>query len=132
MKVSSISKRLKHLMSEYGFRQVDILKKTEPYCITYGVKLNKSDLSQYVSGKTEPNQNKFFILSEALNISPSWLMGYDVPMRKKTDVNNSVEKDSDYSIVTTIATNFDVYPLTEDEQQEVLDFIKYIINKRKN
>ena len=44
--------------------------------------MNKSDISQYVSGKVEPSQEKLVILSMALNVSESWLMGFDVPMER--------------------------------------------------
>ena len=44
--------------------------------------MNKSDISQYCSGKTEPNQDKLFILGIALDVSEAWLMGYDVPMKR--------------------------------------------------
>lgn len=40
--------------------------------------MNKSDISQYVSGKVEPNQDKLYILSNALNVREAWLMGYDI------------------------------------------------------
>ena len=48
--------------------------------------MNKSDISQYVSGKVEPNQNKLFILGQALNVNESWLMGFDVPMDRSTQI----------------------------------------------
>lgn len=44
--------------------------------------MNKSDISQYCSGKAEPNQSKLFVLGAALNVSEGWLMGYDVPMER--------------------------------------------------
>lgn len=53
-KVSS-SERFKTLMNERNLRQVDILNLVLPYCKKYNVKMNKSDISQYVSGKTEPS-----------------------------------------------------------------------------
>ena len=74
--------RLKEIMNERNLRQVDILNLTKPYCEKYGVKMNKSDVSQYCSGKTEPNQEKLYILGEALNVSEAWLMGFDVPMER--------------------------------------------------
>jgi transcriptional regulator with XRE-family HTH domain len=79
MKKENTAIRLKQIMSNENLRQVDILAKTMPYCKKYGVKMNKSDLSQYCSGKTEPNQDKLFVLSQALNVSEAWLMGFDVP-----------------------------------------------------
>ena len=54
--------RLKTIMNIRGLRQVDILNLSIPYCEKYNIKMNKSDLSQYCSGKTEPNQENLFIL----------------------------------------------------------------------
>lgn len=79
MKISTTSERLKEYMAKYNLRQVDILEKTKPYCEKFGVKMNKSDLSQYVSGKNEPGQDKLVLLAKALHVSEPWLMGYDVP-----------------------------------------------------
>lgn len=78
MKNSSTSERLKQIMNERSLRQVDILEAAKPFCEKYGVKLAKNDLSQYVSGKVEPRQEKLTILGLALNVSETWLMGYDV------------------------------------------------------
>lgn len=78
MKNSSTSERLKRIMNERSLRQVDILEAAKPFCEKYGVKLAKNDLSQYVSGKVEPRQEKLTILGLALNVSETWLMGYDV------------------------------------------------------
>lgn len=82
MKKHTTSERLREYMEIYNLKQVDILKMAKPYTEKYGVKLNKNDLSQYVSGKVEPGQDKTFILSKALNVDPAWIMGVDVPMRK--------------------------------------------------
>ena len=54
MKEYSTSQRLKQIMDIKKMRQVDILHAAEPYCKRFDVKLNKNDLSQYVSGKGLP------------------------------------------------------------------------------
>lgn len=82
MKEYSTSQRLKQVMDMRGYRQVDILEAAEPYCKKYGVKLGKNALSQYVSGKVEPNQERLTILGLALGVSEAWLLGYDVPMER--------------------------------------------------
>ncbi len=82
MKKENTSTRLKQLMETRNLKQVDILKACEPFCKQYNVKMNKSDLSQYVSGKVEPNQDKLFVLGNALKVNEAWLMGYDVPMSR--------------------------------------------------
>lgn len=79
MKKENTAIRLKRIMSERNIRQVDILNLTKPFCEQYGVKMNKSDISQYCSGKSEPNQDKLFVLGKALKVSESWLMGYGDP-----------------------------------------------------
>ena len=81
--------RLKTIMNIRGLRQDDILNLTIPYCKKYEVKMNKSDISQYCSGKTEPNQEKLFILGNALNVNEAWLMGFDVPMERISNKEES-------------------------------------------
>lgn len=78
----STATRLKRLLAERGLKQVDILEKAKPFCKKYGIKLTKSDLSQYVSGKVAPGQDKLSIIGMALDVSEAWLMGYDVPMKR--------------------------------------------------
>lgn len=84
MKKENTSSRLKKIMSVRGIKQVDILNLTMPYCEKYGVKMNKSDISQYVNGKAEPNQDKLAVLSMALGVDESWLMGFDVPIERNS------------------------------------------------
>lgn len=89
MKKENTASRLAQIMKENNLRQIDILNRTLPYCQQYGVKMNKSDISQYCSGKTEPNQDKLFVLGKALNVSEAWLMGYDVPMESSLSKESS-------------------------------------------
>lgn len=76
---STTAERLSMIMKERGLKQVDILELCKPYCEQFGMKLNRNDLSQYVSGKVTPKQDKLSILAMALNVNEVWLMGYDVP-----------------------------------------------------
>lgn len=90
MKKENTSLRLKKIMAERNLRQVDILERTKPFCTKYDVKMNKSDLSQYVSGKVEPSQEKLVILGLALNVSEAWLMGFDVPIERPNNSTVSI------------------------------------------
>lgn len=83
MKKFTTAQRLEQIMQKRNMRQVDILAASVPFCQKYGVKLGKNDLSQYVSGKVEPGQEKLTILGLALNVSEAWLMGYDVPAERE-------------------------------------------------
>lgn len=81
---TTTSDRLKEIMTARSLRQIDILEKCKPYCEQYHVKLGKTDLSQYVSGKVIPGQDKLSILAMGLGVDETWLMGYDVPLRSVT------------------------------------------------
>lgn len=83
MKISSTSERLLQIMNNRHLKQVDILRLAAPFCEENDIKLNRNDLSQYVSGKVEPRQSKLYILGQALKVNEAWLMGYDVPMHQK-------------------------------------------------
>ena len=43
-------------------------------------KISKSSLSEYLKGLYVPKQDKIFILAQALDVNPAWLMGFDAPM----------------------------------------------------
>ena len=88
------AERLKQIMKERNLKQVDILNLSLPLCAKWDIKMNKSDISQYVSGKVEPSQEKLVILGMALNVTESWLMGFDVPSERKDNVAIA-EKDFD-------------------------------------
>lgn len=91
MKKENTSIRLKKIMSERNIRQVDILDMVKPYCEAYDVKMNKSDISQYVSGKVEPSQDKLVVLGMALNVNEAWLMGFDVPIERSRFKSNTLK-----------------------------------------
>lgn len=69
----SFAKRMQEAMRIRNMKQVDIVEKTG---------LGKSAISQYYSGKYEPKQKGIYLIAKALNVSESWLMGYDVPMER--------------------------------------------------
>lgn len=143
MKNENTAIRLKKIMSDRNLRQVDILNLTEPYCKKYDVKMNKSDISQYCSGKTEPNQDKLFILGMALNVNEAWLMGYDVPMERNNfedqniirfdaeleEAQSIIEKEG-YSLSFSDDPNKDIVIIKDANNQIVLCTYDYkLVNK---
>ena len=90
--IYSTAERLQQIIRDRGIKQADILAAAQPYCERYGVKLNKSDLSQFVNGKSNPGQWKLTVLALALHVSESWLMGLDVPMERQS--SDSVDTSS--------------------------------------
>ena len=94
MKRTSTAARLKQIMAERNLKQIDILNLSLPLCAKWNVKMNKSDISQYVSGKVEPSQEKLVVLGYALNVTEAWLMGFDVPMERK---DSAVQAEKDFN-----------------------------------
>uniref|UniRef100_UPI00403F6B78 helix-turn-helix domain-containing protein n=1 Tax=Lentilactobacillus hilgardii TaxID=1588 RepID=UPI00403F6B78 len=74
---------MKQLMNERNIKQVDIIAKTKPLSERAGIKISKTDLSQYINNKSEPRQDKLYILAKALNVNEGWLMGFDVPRNRE-------------------------------------------------
>ena len=67
----SCADRLKMALSVRNMTQSELCQKT---------KIPKSALSEYIKGLYEPKQDRLMLLSEALDVDPVWLMGFDVPM----------------------------------------------------
>lgn len=67
----SCAVRLKKALSIRNMTQTELCQKT---------KIPKSALSEYLKGLYDPKQDRLLILSDALDVDPVWLMGFDVPM----------------------------------------------------
>lgn len=121
---STTAARLKEVMEIYELRQVDILKRAEPFCKKYGVKMGRNDISQYVSGKVSPGQEKLTILALALGVSETWLMGYDVPMDRKLESINIETPDPNNEINIILSKMQNKEQLTAFEQKEISNHLK--------
>jgi len=76
-KISNSAERLRLLMEERNMRQIDVVNAAQPICQKFGIKFSKSSMSQYLSGKFEPDQDKIFMFAQIFDVSEIWLMGYD-------------------------------------------------------
>lgn len=65
--------RLKEAMQKQHKKQVDLLREAQ----AANVRLSKSQMSQYVSGRAVPRQNIGIFLAKALQVTPAWLYGTD-------------------------------------------------------
>ena len=53
--------------------------------------IDKSLISNYRSGKYKAKQQNVYLLARSLNVSEAWLMGYDVPMERTSNIDNAEE-----------------------------------------
>lgn len=121
--------RLQQVMNERNLKQVDVIFLSKVHQKELGVKLGKSALSQYINGKSTPDQEKLVLLARTLGVSEAWLMGYDVPMTKEQpqptnahDIDNIIEN----------AMMFDGKPLTEDDKRAIRGIIAGYMSSKKN
>lgn len=77
--ISTFPERLRTILDETGIRQTDLCDKAG---------IGKSAMSQYLHGAFIPKQAKLSAIAEALGVSESWLMGYDVPRMRSVQVNS--------------------------------------------
>lgn len=111
------STRLKQIMREQNLKQIDILNKSLPFQKKLGIKMGKSALSQYVSGKSNPDQQKLVLLAKTLGVSEPWLMGFDVEKKKSSLL----------SLITEASSQ-----LTPPRQQKVYDFAKHELEEQQD
>ena len=67
--------RLKEAMQKKQIKQIDVLRAAE----VQNIKLGKSHMSQYVSGKSIPRENILNFLESFLEVTPQWLKGESAP-----------------------------------------------------
>lgn len=132
MKITNTATRLKEIMSIYNLRQVDILNKCLPYCKEHNVRLGRNDISQYVSGKVEPGQDKLSILGHALNVNEAWLMGYDVPKeRTPKESLHRLSLDAFYSSEDGHKLISSYLSLNEQGKKNLLDHCDLLLSSEK-
>lgn len=74
-------KRIKQMMQIRDITQADLARITG---------IRASSISDYLSGKYQPKQDKIALIADALSVNPGWLLGYDEP--KKPISSSIVEK----------------------------------------
>jgi repressor LexA len=69
--IKTFQERLQEALQIRNMKPVELHEKTN---------ISESLISKYLSGNAIARQRKIALISEALNVNPVWLMGYDVPM----------------------------------------------------
>ena len=72
--IESCAKRIRKALSIRNMTQSELCRRT---------KIATSAMSEYIKGLYDPKQDKIYIMAQALNVDPVWLMGFDVPMEKE-------------------------------------------------
>ena len=72
--METIAQRLKYAIEISGKKKIQISRETG---------IDKGSISNYVNGRYEPKSGAIHKLAKSLNVSESWLLGYDVPMSRE-------------------------------------------------
>lgn len=94
---ATLSQRLREALTVSGKKQADLVRETG---------LDRGSISSYLSGKYEPKQKAIYKMARALNVSESWLLGYDVPMHR---TDEQKKNDELAKLVVKLRTDADFY-----------------------
>lgn len=94
---ATIAERLREALTAAGKKQADLVRETG---------LDRGSVSSYLSGKYEPKQKAIYKMAQALNVSESWLLGYDVPMARTLEQKKNDEL---AKLVVKLRTDADFY-----------------------
>ena len=73
-RIETCAERIRRALEIRKMKQVDLCELA---------KVPKSSLSLYLSGAYEPRQDRLTQMAMVLNVTETWLMGYDVPMERE-------------------------------------------------
>jgi transcriptional regulator with XRE-family HTH domain len=120
----TLSDRLKELRKENNMTQSDLGK-------ILGV--GKTTISMYENGNSTPNDEIKLKIAEYFNVSLDYLLGkseiknynnLDTPMNK---IHKLVKENG----INTLAAHYEGEEFTEDDLEDIENFIKYVISKKK-
>ena len=84
MKSSIFATRLTTLLQEKKLKQIELVRLAEEK----GIKLGKSYISQYLSGKTIPRKEILQFLADTFEVDADWLLGKEI---KKEEYNTTIK-----------------------------------------
>lgn len=83
MSNSFFCERLNSALKQKGLKAVDLVRLAE----SSGIKIGKSNISQYMSGKATPRKETLRFLAKSLGVSEEWLLGTDISVSSNIPEN---------------------------------------------
>ena len=121
--IEKCATRIAKALSIRGMRQADLCQKTN---------IPKSAISQYINGAFEPKQDRVYLISQALNVDPVWLMGYDVPMEKQAQPETKKVPLTEAELSEGEQLVVELFrQIPEDRQPEALDLLRVALRMQK-
>ena len=96
-RIAELKDRLREALELRNLRAVDLVDKAE---------VPKSAISFYLAGKSKPKADRLYKIAQALDVSETWLLGYDVPMYRSADQKKN---DQLAKLIVKMRTDVDFY-----------------------
>lgn len=118
MPIDTFANRLKKALVMNNMKPIELSIKTG---------IDKSLISNYLSGNYKAKQDKLAIIGNILGVSPVWLMGYDVPIKDNKEKPNQENLLEEYQ---NILDKDNI--LTNDQKKYLMNFLieKYQENNK--
>lgn len=128
MTKESCASRLQQALKLRNMKQADLSQLTN---------IPKSAISQYLSGKFEPKQDRLEVFAKVLNVSEAWLMGYDVSYERDSMSTNNfsptiTEDYVTFPVIGEVAAGFDHIAVEDWEGDKVDIPASYLKGRRKD
>ena len=124
------SERLKAAMKKQNLKQIDLVRAAQ----TQGIKLGKSHVSQYVSGKTVPRTDILLFLAKTLQVEEEWLIGVsDMESDIEISANNRNILDTNKTILeNSNKENSEALTMSSKRQKSSISETEIISDTNKN
>ena len=111
--IETCAKRIRKALSARNMTQSELCRRT---------KIATSAMSEYIKGLYDPKQDKIYVMAQALNVDPVWLMGFDVPMEIE---DKKISPNEDGSLTEGEKVMLELFrQIPEDQQPVVLAMIR--------
>ena len=123
--------RIKKLLNEKSMTQSDLARISG---------IRNSSISDYLSGKYEPKQDKIALIAKALNVSAAWLMGVDYINNSESTAQGYYTDPETAAYAEELRTNPELKvlfsaskDLTKEQMKEAYNYIKFLkLEKERN
>lgn len=88
--------------------------------------IGKSSISQYVNGTNAPGNITAAKIGSAFGIDPMWVMGFDVPMERASNLEEDMYKLAEEKQILDLLSQ-----MTDEEKKALYNYMKFIISQRK-
>lgn len=91
--------------------------------------INKGGISKYINGLIIPKQNAIGAMAQALNVSPAWLMGYDVSMEPSAIITTQDGSHSGIEVRPDFWINYD--KLSDKNKEQANSYIEFLLEMQR-